>query len=361
MKRLFKLFMYSVGCTLLFSVPAYSANILMQLVPVIAAAANKKFTMLFASDAQVGLCSDFGHKVVVDKMNQVATANGNTVGMIFNGDIAQTGIAHESLPFWSDIFVSGAHFPVYPGLGNHDYENYYIYNLSDGDPSNDWEAFQCAVGDYADWGVDACTVMMLDYLDSVEADISLKKRIDPASRSYAFWEKGYLFVQLNYYPSYEKDLTGDQYDTGPSIAWAKELLADNENTYRLPVVLNVHSYKDVPYSDHSVEIQEIISAPGGGYVVGVFTGHVHTTRGYVERVGDVPHVGNYYVRNMDEETEPQTGAIPVWYSGSTTNVLDFQNCGTGKRSFLEVEFRRKSYNVYLWEGDSQTKHYSVSW
>ena len=64
MKRFIRFSTYSIACMLLFSVPAYSANLLMQLVPVLAAA-NKKFTMMFASDAQIGLCNDFGHQKVI--------------------------------------------------------------------------------------------------------------------------------------------------------------------------------------------------------------------------------------------------------------------------------------------------------
>lgn len=313
-----------------------------------------RFTMLFASDAQSGLCGDFGHMEVVERMNKIATANGNTVGLIVNGDIAQTGMAQESLPFWKDTIVPALNFPVFEGLGNHDYFNY--ANVE-----------SCAVGDYASWGTEACAVMMLDYIDSVAANISQMKWIDPKSRSYAFLLNGYIFVQLNHYPSFEQDLSGEDYDTEASILWAQKLLAANAATVKASVVLNLHDY-----IAHSDDIEAIVSSTGGNYVVGVFAGHIHGTRGYIERIGEVSDVGNYDVRNVGavSSPKPQGGGIPVWYSGSLTQIANFfTDCdmatntpiNTMARSFIEVEFTPTGYIVSMWEGPFLKSQNTVAW
>jgi cytolysin (calcineurin-like family phosphatase) len=311
------------------------------------------FTMLIASDVHPGLCGDYGQASVIEQMNTVAQANGNTVGLIVNGDLTVTGMADKSLPFWENALKT-LKFPVYEGLGNHDYINYA-------------QVTSCAVGELAQWGVDACTVMALQHINSAIANIAEMKWVDPKSRDYAFFDKGYLFVQLQHYPSFEQDLPGTDYDTEDSMLWAKRvLIANAASSSPAPVILNVHNYYN-----HSNDIAEIVAEKGGEHVVGVFAGHMHNMRGLTGRIGDISRVGNYYVKDINvAQSQAQGGAIPVWYSGSMTQIGNiFTDCDqttntpikTSERSFFEVKFSQQSYEVKFWEGTNQTLHYSVTW
>ncbi|MEK8015991.1 MAG: metallophosphoesterase [Candidatus Parabeggiatoa sp.] len=317
------------------------------------------FTMLIASDPQVGVCGDYGQSKVVEQMKTVATLNENTAGVIVNGDLTNTGSWTGSFMFWKNL-VSDFNLPVYEGLGNHDYENYY-------------QTTSCVTTDeLKEWGKDACPVTKIQYIVSAYETIKEEKWMDSGSRSYAFLLNGYLFVQLHYYPPYEKDM-GKGYNTESSILWAKSLLKANS----APVVLNVHDFEY-----HPEGIADIVASSGGENVIAVFAGHMHAMRGYSKRVGDESHVGTYQVEDVTtsqalpgaEETPdaesgvPPTGAvgesIPVWQSGSMAAFEDGRNCGPGpdlERSFLEVKFDSDNYEVRLWEGDQQTGHYRVQW
>lgn len=311
------------------------------------------FTMLFGSDVHVGICGDIGAASVIEQMKTVAKTNGNTAGLIFNGDMIPTGMATESLPLWKDL-VKSLDFPAYEGLGNHDYLNY--ANL-----------MTCAVSEFAEWGTDACTVMVLQYLDSQVANIPQIKWIDPKSRAYAFLLNGYLFVQFLYYPSFEQNIKDSSYSTQDSILWGKKLLAANAASLKAPVIVNVHDY-----FGHSNEVADIVSGEGGQYVVGVFSGHMHEVRGYVERIGDPSHVGNYDLKNVFGVKVPnaQGGTIPVWNSGSMTQLENyFTDCDsktntmsrTIERSFLEVKLSQQGYELKLWGGDRLRADYLVTW
>ncbi|GEM_PF-6883266 len=311
------------------------------------------FSLLIGSDVHMGICGDFGQGEVIQQMKTVANANGNTVGLIFNGDIIATGTADQGLPLWKDL-LQELNLPVYEGLGNHDYFNYA-------------RLMNCATEEFAEWGVDACTVRVLQYLESQITNIPQMKWIDPKSRAYAFLLNGYLFVQFLYYPSFEQNIQDSEYSTQDSILWGKKVLAANAVSLKAPVVVNVHDY-----FTYSHEIADIVSGEGGQYVVGVFAGHMHEVRGYVERVGDPNQVGNYDLKNIYGVKVPkaQSGAIPVWNSGSMTQLENyFTDCNTQTntitrtttRSFFEIKLGAKGYNLKLWEGDRVSASYVVEW
>ncbi len=192
-------------------------------------------------------------------------------GLIINGDL--TSYWHPQQADWFEYFYRDAFsWPVYPGLGNHDYQN--------------------NVGDCPDHK-STCAKRATEFMRGVIACNRWKQfpagaihSYDDGSMAYS-WDIGsYHFIQLQNYPTYENsDLS-----VTSSIAWlaADVKAAHDKNKW---IVVNMHDLGD----KMKVHDQAFVSALAlaGTNVVAIFSGHLHGLRGFADFVtigtNQVPH------------------------------------------------------------------------
>lgn len=277
------------------------------------------FTMIFASDTQLPwgsdpMCTDppdtcvleYG-KLTNDWMAQamnditslgswpaaVPNSGGTPVsapqGVIINGDL--TAFFH---PWQLDLYRTYydpdfptadpdvLRWPLYAGLGNHDYAN----NVND-----------CWGNEIADWfvhGANSCAAHAQRYVRGMVAcgtssnfPLLQVHSFDNGSLAYSWDFRGWHFVQLHNYPTYTVPALG----ITDSIAWLANDLAEAAAAEKR-VVLNFHDHQQ-HWSMNDAGFQAAIT---GKTVVAVFAGHLHSWHG---RVGTVPNT-----------------AIPVFLSGA---------------------------------------------
>lgn len=194
--------------------------------------------------------------------------------------------------------------PIFPGLGNHDYEN----NLGDDKK-----------GDCTDYGTSKtfCAKSAVNYMkDMVYCDgvnnfiNTLVDRFDEDSLAYS-WDIGNIhFVQLNNHPAYTADAIGIK----SSMNWLKTDLR-SATAAGQKIVINMHDFGAV--SGNS----EFKAAINGQNVVAVFAGHLHEEAGQIGNMDNVDAAGKSY-------------QFPYFFSGSS----DFQ-------TFMLVEFADTYMNV----------------
>jgi cytolysin (calcineurin-like family phosphatase) len=189
--------------------------------------------------------------------------------------------------------------PIFPGLGNHDYQN----NLNDcyGMTADSNHCAKSAVNYIKD----------MVYCDEVGNFINtLVSRFDDKSLAYS-WDIGnFHFVQLHNYPTY----TAKEVDIESAIEWLKNDLvsatADGKK-----IVLNMHDY------DAVAENADFKNAIKGHSIVALFAGHKHEKTGWLGNVTNTDAAGKSY-------------EFPYFFSGSS----DYQ-------TFLLVEFTDTYMNV----------------
>jgi len=271
--------------------------------PRVVPTANAPFTMIFASDTQLPWGTDpsctgttteceiaYGtltNQWLARAMNNVESlgswpavlpnSGGQVIappdGVIINGDL--TAFFHSWQvdlyrrfydPSYPGADADVLQFPLYAGLGNHDYAN----NVND--------CFGIEAGDWVPYGANACAYQAVRYVRAMVGCGTVPNfphlkihSFDTASLAYS-WDMGsWHFVQLHNYPTYTIPALG----IASAISWLANDLAEAEAAEK-KVILNLHDYAE-HWSMNDPGFQAAIS---GRTVVAVFAGHFHWLDGW---------------------------------------------------------------------------------
>ncbi len=204
------------------------------------------------------------------------------LAMIANGDL--TAFGHDwQLDEYRSLLAENLQLPAFLGLGNHDYSN----NVDDCFENN-------------------CASRMVDYMwdlvrkmDPVDYDFkettyyefpSLRAKFE-GSLAYSFNIGNVHFVQLHNYPTYERSWDGwnfgkarrDHYEIRSSMYWLENDVIAARNNGDV-IILNMHDYGD-KFSNNA-EFTRIVNTYG---VTAVYSGHIHSSIGYVGKIGNSDH------------------------------------------------------------------------
>ncbi len=317
------------------------------------------FTMIVASDPQFPWrgsscspnesetsCSLRENRHQVDAMNNIQQAQGPSSqigawpsgpglsrgagapirrpeGVIVNGDL--TAYWHDwQVDLFEEYFNNpkSLKFPLFPGLGNHDYAN----NVPE--PGVDSGCWWLRDGAYTGYGLEGCSRNAVDFMKATvqcnkvpSFPASLVRDFDQKSLAYSWDMGGYHFVQLHNYPTYTRTKIG----ISSSIPWLKADLT-RATAEGKKIVLNMHDY-----GEHmAVTDPEFLAAIAGQRVVALFAGHAHHLNGF-------------------NETVPNTN-IPVFRSGSTD-----------EHKFLLVEFADTHMNVAVIDSTAGAPRFLDTW
>ncbi len=205
------------------------------------------------------------------------------LGLIVNGDLTANGGDDELAAYRQFYSQSSLNIPVFPGLGNHDY--------------------QLNIGGCAD---NSCARRMLDYMNEttiLHLQQALLNTIDwhesptyykfPSLRkdhwgsmSYSWDVKGWHFVQLQLGPTYKAQFDGwnypgarrDYYQITSSLTWLRQDL-EAAVARGQHIILNMHDFnRELLTGDDFVELLRIFP------VRAIFAGHVHYQAGEVDQI-----------------------------------------------------------------------------
>lgn len=217
-------------------------------------------------------------------------------GLIVNGDLTEYGDQSPDLADYIRIYDQGLDLNVYPGLGNHDYEN----NITSG--CGEMRCVTSMLRYFKDQ-VTSLNPWFFDFLEYDGYEFPSIRRYYDGSFGYS-WNIGEVhFVQLNNHPGYTNSFAAYDwaqaltYDVditsslGP-LGWLEDDLIDARDAGKT-IVLNLHDWGTASANTEFMNL--IKSYP----VSAVFAGHLHFTAGVQE---DVPYNGG--------------GTIPVLLSGS---------------------------------------------
>lgn len=182
--------------------------------------------------------------------------------------------------------------PIYPGLGNHDYQN---------NVGSCWGPWYSVFVDQKNW----CAKNAMSQIKRDLAHVKISN-FDEGSLSYS-WDQGQIhFVQLHNYPNY----SSTSIDVNDSLAWLEEDLSQAKSAGRF-IVLNFHIKKISP------ELKEILLKFN---VLGVFVGHYH--------------------RLIGRSTSIDTGMgdSSIYFSGSATyNLFNYVYFDTHKMVVYSID------------------------
>lgn len=225
---------------------------------------------------------------------------------IINGDLTEFGRAttRESL----NKIYGNLGFPVYYGLGNHDYAN----NVGDCTAYPDLSENACAasaIDDMQSRIINYCGTLPYMSFD-IENVSDYESYYDFKQGSYAYswdWENIH-FVQLQNYPTYKVLL--DQwaneykYDMKSSLNWLdNDLRAANSRSVKA-IILNYHdSYDHFPATANTTEKAQFGNILTTHHVTAIFAGHAHSQFEYTDHfnrnvpvyVADSLFDGGYYL------------------------------------------------------------------
>ncbi len=310
------------------------------------------FTMAVMSDPQYDFCeSDYckknagnsaqaneWHSASIEKLK---AASSNFMGVIVNGDLTNT-MEDEQLDNYRENYANK--FVTYPGLGNHDYENY--------TPARD-DSKNCS-----DVGIlvakHYCAKEMVDYIVEVARSNPAIKDFDytegkwsrEGSLAYYFDIGDYRFIQLQNHPAFENawsvfmsNRSGhEDYKITQSFDWLRAVLAKSKDKN---VILNMHALHTgdglndsvssaslkpenrTKYEEGYETLQSIVGEHPN--VVGIFAGHIHEWvgnyifgdfQGFLGRTEAVT-LKSHYTNRPDEFTSTGTHVrtIPVLFGG----------------------------------------------
>lgn len=258
------------------------------------------FGMVIASDTQLpwgrkddnnvtdqewiesGIETNRYHASSMNKLQILGKDFSKVQAVIINGDL--TAYAHPwQWVLYKRIYDSSAkdsypevlRMPVYPGLGNHDYQN---------NVDSCWGPWYSVLIDQNNW----CAKNSIYKLkrDLAKTNIS---NFDEGSLSYS-WNVDHIhFVQLHNFPNYNSS----KIHIEDSLAWLDEDLKRAESERRL-TVLNFHIKKITP------ELKKILKKYE---ILGLFVGHYHSLVGKKSKI------------------KSAKGDSPVYYSGSASYNL----------------------------------------
>ena len=263
-------------------------------------AAQNHFYVIFSSDPQYpwsGTKKDEAEKIKDSKAEISAQYKSMTKlaldmdtcnprievkSVIVNGDLTAFGHGSE-LSEYKNLLAQNLHLPSYLGLGNHDYAN----NV------NDCENNGCAsqMVQYMYGLIKDMKDVNYDFSESSYYQFPELRTDYTGSLSYSYNIGKIHFVQLQNYPTYRNHWnhwnTGkarrDFYSITSSMQWLKNDLAIARNNGNI-IIVNMHDYGD--HFKNDTEFTRIITTYG---VSAVFSGHIHSSCGYVGNIGSIPH------------------------------------------------------------------------
>lgn len=239
----------------------------------------------------------------VDKVAKEADQKGYPFeGVIINGDL--TAYGHQSqFDKFREYWYKNS-WKVWPGLGNHDYEN----NVND--------TFQNkAARRMVDWFYQTVSNLPIIDLDA-RVDLDSFSKETKGSLSYS-WDIGdFHFVQLNNHPAYETTFEGYRFippkmeyvTITQSLDWLENDLKATKKKY---ILLNFHD------SDSVRGNKKFLQLLSDTRIKAVFTGHIHQDCGWISNF-DATNEQGAFLRS-----------VPIFRSGSAEFSkflrLDFAN------------------------------------
>jgi cytolysin (calcineurin-like family phosphatase) len=229
------------------------------------------------------------NKWQVQSLNSLITTLGNQFyGVIINGDLTAFGHKDEydAYLYFYESILKGV---VFPGLGNHDYEN----NINDCFENN------CALRmiRYMKDKINSLPVSRHDMTVSGTTYV-FPQNVKTWSGSFAYsWDVGNIhFIQLNNYPHYETSFEGwnfekarrDYVTVTSALTWLQNDLAAADAAGK-KIIINVHKGAE------TVGNSSFLSTISGYDVIAIFGAHIHSQAGFLYNTG---------------------GGIPVYGSGS---------------------------------------------
>jgi hypothetical protein len=315
------------------------------------------FQMIFASDPQYAYCdspickngpkdsktANQWHSMAIGKLS---VANPDTQGLVINGDLTNTMDQYQ-IDVFENLYASK--YVIYPGLGNHDYQNYTAYNVGKKD-SESWGTYDGnAISRYG-----GQLNLMLYFAKTVRANKNIQgfdwNDSDFWNRSGSlayFWDIGdYRFIQLNNFPAFtykfsnyaSRKVGNENYDIQSSLPWLKSVLSKSKNK---KVILNMHaintrdgfgifdydtngnyspgSYSEILWLAGALEFARILGENPN--VIAIFGGHAHSRVGdqYSDDNGTLNPLQSVFKKydRRNARNEVMAGqAVPVLYSGS---------------------------------------------
>ena len=209
-------------------------------------------------------------------------ATSPVMGMIANGDL--TAFGHDwQLDEYRHLLADNLQVPKFLGLGNHDYSN----NVDDCSENN------CAsrMVDYM-WGlIQKMDPADYDFKETPYYEFPSLRALFEGSMAYSFNIGNVHFVQLHNYPTYTNSWDGwnfakarrDHYKIKSSMEWLEIDVIKARNNGDV-IILNMHDYGD-KFSNNS-EFNRIVNTYG---VTAVFSGHIHSSIGYVGTIGNATY------------------------------------------------------------------------
>jgi cytolysin (calcineurin-like family phosphatase) len=283
------------------------------------------------------------HAQSIDKIRDWVGSS-RFAGVIVNGDLVHGSpggdIRETQLNNYYTDYENRFHFNVWPGLGNHDYDNYVGYG--NGDNGCNRGSDISAIGDCTIW-------MMRDLVNRISTmdltGVDYTVTTDPTGLEFQQYLKGsfsyswdvgnYHFVQLHNHPAYERnqsaylsaEITRVFVEVKKSLVWL-----DNDLTASASrnAIINLHvmgtdrlradKFGPTKTPEDWKEFRKILGRHPN--VSAVFAGHYHHLAGqdksYDASVGGNPGPGiTTLVEDPDSPGDFISGRqVPVFYSGS---------------------------------------------
>lgn len=314
------------------------------------------FHMIFASDMQYPFCenepckngpkdsktANQWHSMAIGKLS---VSNPGTQGLVINGDLTNT-MRWEQIDVFESLYASK--YVIYPGLGNHDYQNYTaasndtIWGIYDGNATSPHGTLLNLLQYFAKTVRANKDIQGFDWNDSGHWDKS-------GSLAY-YWDVGdYRFIQLNNFPAFafkfsnfaSRKAGNENFDIQSSLPWLRSVLSKSKNK---KVILNMHSinssdgfgtfdwstkdakgdrhyqkgaYSEPQWRDGALEFGRILGENPN--VVAIFGGHLHHLVGdqQFNDDGTITSIGNSTYDRRNARNEVMAGqAVPVLFSGS---------------------------------------------
>lgn len=201
---------------------------------------------------------------------------------LVNGDL--TAFGHDwQLSEYESLLGNNLQVPVFLGLGNHDYAN----NVDDCYENG------CAsrMVDFVWARVRKMNPVSYDFKETTYYEFPSLRAKYEGSLAYSFNIGRVHFVQLENYPTYERSWNGwnagkarrDHYEIRSSMDWLENDVITARNNGDA-VILNLHDYGN--HFSGNADFTRIINTYG---VSGVFSGHIHSSIGYVGMIGNAYH------------------------------------------------------------------------
>lgn len=257
-------------------------------------AAAEEFSYIIMSDPQLYWSCDHSNPVcdltsekddgiksnqaVVDKIKQIHQHD-PIDAVIINGDLTAFGHEQEFEAYQSFYKPEILGFKVYPGLGNHDYQN----NINDCYTNNCARRMLDFMSSFIATKMAPYNINGFDYSHSgTYYKFPESRRDHHGSLSYSWSHKGWRFIQLHNHPEYTTNFNGwvfesarrDFYDISTPYDWLHEQLRDAKKRSE-KVVINMHDFYSAISKKDNMFYRLLSLFP----VEAIFAGHLHWISG----------------------------------------------------------------------------------